>query len=95
MIKAASLWPIGRVLGARWRVALAAAARPCIGGGAGGLLLMVLVDPVGLRFDTVPAVCLLTAAGWLCYLVIRDARWPAWLQPNAAAIVVLRGDVNR
>jgi PST family polysaccharide transporter len=94
-VAAASLWPIRRRLGTQWHVALAAAARPCIGGGAGGLLLMVLVDPVGLRLDTLPALCLLTAAGWLCYLVIRDVRWPAWLRPSAVAVATIPGDANR
>jgi hypothetical protein len=68
-----SLWPIGRVLGGRWQAALFAAARPCGGALAAGLLLSVLADPVGLRLDALPAFCLLTAGGWLCYLIIRGA----------------------
>ena len=66
-----SLWPIGRALGKRWRAALFAAARPCGGALAAGLLLSAMAEPVGLRLDALPAFCLLTAGGWLCYLVIR------------------------
>jgi hypothetical protein len=70
-IALASLWQIRRNLGARWRDALAAAAKPCGGAAAAGFLLFLLADPVGLALDSVTALCLLIASGWLCYLVIR------------------------
>ena len=86
----ASLWPIRRVLGRQWSIALSAAARPCAGAAAAGALLFALAGPVGLMLDPVPAFCLLTASGWLCYLVIRGepsgAERPAiWLRPRASA----------
>jgi teichuronic acid exporter len=68
----ASLWPIRRHLGARWREAAAAAARPCAGSAAATLLLGALAEPVGLVLDPVPALALMTASAWLCYVVIRD-----------------------
>ena len=51
----ASLWPIRRGLGTRWRDALAAAARPCGGAAAAWCLLLLLADPVGFRLDPVAA----------------------------------------
>jgi hypothetical protein len=67
----ASLWPIQRALGIRWHEAIAAAVRPSAGAAAAGFLLLLLADPVGLRLDPVAACALLTASGWLSYLVIR------------------------
>jgi hypothetical protein len=67
----ASLVPIRQQLGVEWHAALVAAARPCAAAAAAGLLLFMLADPVGLALAPVPALCLLTASGWLCYLVAR------------------------
>jgi teichuronic acid exporter len=69
----ASLWPIERRLGARWREMAAAAWRPCAGAAAAALLLGALAEPVGFALEPVPALALLVAAAWLCGLVIRGA----------------------
>jgi hypothetical protein len=67
----ASLGTIRQGLGGEWQAALVAAARPCGAAAAAGLLLFMLADPVGLALAPLPAFCLLTASGWLCYLVAR------------------------
>ena len=41
------------------------------GAAVAGCLLFALTGPVGLVLAPVPALCLLTASGWLCYLIIR------------------------
>ena len=63
----AGLWPLRRVDGMGWRVAI----RPCAGGAAAGALLLAIAEPVGLTLASVPALSLLIAAGWSLYLLIR------------------------
>jgi hypothetical protein len=67
----ASLWPLSRVVGTSWRAILSIATRPGIAAITAGLLLFELAEPIGLRLAPLPALCLLTAAGWVVYLVIR------------------------
>jgi len=71
VVALASLRPIYRDLGAEWQTALATAVRPCAGAAAAGGIAFALAGPVALVLDPVPGLCLLTAAGWLAYLVIR------------------------
>jgi hypothetical protein len=71
VIALASLWPLWRKPSAAWRAALVPAIRPCAGAMAAGFLLVTLADPAGLALPPMAALCLLTAAGWLLYLVIR------------------------
>jgi PST family polysaccharide transporter len=80
----ASLSSIGRGLGVGWRAALGDMARPCGGAAAAGVLLCLLSDRVGLALPAVPALCLLTASGWLLYLMIRGEPADA-VQPPASA----------
>jgi hypothetical protein len=70
-IAVASLGPLRRQLGANWRAALPHAIRSCGGAAVAACLLFALAGPVGLVLAPVPALCLLTASGWLCYLIIR------------------------
>jgi len=70
-IALASLWPISSKFGTDWRTALASAVRPCGGTAAAGFIAFTLAGPAASALDPVPALCLLTAAGWLAYLVIR------------------------
>lgn len=67
----AGLWSCRYWLRANGRALLAGAARPCGGAAVAGILLFALANPVGLTLAPVPALCLLTAGGWLVYLVIR------------------------
>jgi hypothetical protein len=67
----AVLWPWPSLPGKAWRVMLGAVVRPCLGAVAAGALLLLLADPVAVRLAAMPALCLLTASGWLAYLVIR------------------------
>jgi hypothetical protein len=67
----ASLWPIRKEFAANCRAALAEAVRPCAGAMAASFLLFWLAGPMGLALDPVPALCLLIAAGWLAYVVVR------------------------
>jgi hypothetical protein len=87
----ASLRPIRRECGAEWRTALAGAVRPCGGAAAAGFIAFALAGPAASALEPVPALCLLTAAGWLAYLVMRgelaDAERPlpqpgAFSRPN-------------
>jgi len=71
VIALASLRPIYRGLGAEWQTTLAMAIRPCAGAAAAGGIAFALAGPVASVLDPVPGLCLLTAAGWLAYLVIR------------------------
>jgi hypothetical protein len=47
------------------------AMRPLLSAAAAGLLLLALVDPIAERLPALSALCLLTALGWLVYLVVR------------------------
>jgi hypothetical protein len=77
----ASLWWLRHRLGAQWRVAFAAGARPLVAAASAGGLAFLLADRFATILDPMPLVCLLTAAGWLLYLLILgdepDTRWPA------------------
>jgi hypothetical protein len=90
VVALASLWPIYRGLGAEWRIALTAAVRPCAGAAAAGGIAFVLAGPMGLALDAVPGLCLLTAAGWLAYLIIRGEP-AAEEQPFTVAAAPNRG----
>jgi len=67
----ASLWTIRREFGPEWRVALASSVRPYSGTAVAGLIVFTLAGPAASTLDPVPALCLLTAAGWLAYLIVR------------------------
>jgi hypothetical protein len=67
----ASLSSIRRGLSGRWHDALADIAPPCGGAAAAGVLLYLLADRVALVLPATPALCLLTASGWLLYLIVR------------------------
>jgi hypothetical protein len=71
LVTLASLVPLWRKPSAAWPAALILAIRPGAGAMAAGILLMMLADPVGFALPPIPALCLLTASGWLLYLVIR------------------------
>jgi polysaccharide biosynthesis protein len=71
VVALASLRRIYRGLGADWQVALATAIRPCAGTAAAGGIVFALAGPVASTLAPLPGLCLLTAAGWLAYLVIR------------------------
>ncbi|HML10634.1 MAG TPA: hypothetical protein VK432_07220, partial [Stellaceae bacterium] len=71
LIAAAGLWPLPRRLNAEWRAGLAGALRPCVGAMLAGLIVFLLNDPVSLALAAIPALSLLAASGWLCYLLIR------------------------
>jgi hypothetical protein len=71
VLAVASVAPIRRKWGAGWRAAVAAALRPCGGAAAAGVLLFKLSDPVSLTLPALPALCLLTAGGWIVYLIVR------------------------
>lgn len=65
------LWRIRGKFGPVWRLPSVAALRPWAGAALAGLVLCLLAEPVSLRLAPVPALCLLTACGWLAYLVVR------------------------
>jgi hypothetical protein len=71
VIAVVSLWPSWRKPRAGWRAALVLGIRPCAGATAAGFVLAMLADPIGLVLPAIPALCLLTATGWLLYLLIR------------------------
>jgi len=74
VIALTSLWPIRRHFEADWDAVLAPIVRPCGGAVIAGFILFTAADPVGLALAPVPALCLLTASGWLAYLLIRGDR---------------------
>jgi hypothetical protein len=71
VVALASLWRLSRKPNMGWRVVLIPAIRSCAGAVAAGLLLVALANPVGLALPPISALCLLTASGWLSYLIIR------------------------
>jgi len=71
VVAVASLWPSWRRPRAGWRTALVPAVRPCVGATAAGFALAALADPIGLALPAIPALCLLTATGWLLYRLVR------------------------
>ena len=71
LVACIGLWSARRWLWANRRALLGPAARRCGGAIVAGVLLFGLANPVGLSLPPVPALCLLTASGWLVYLVIR------------------------
>jgi hypothetical protein len=97
----ASLWSLSWVIGTSWQAILSIAARPGIAATVAGLLLFEFAEPIGLTLAPLPALCLLTAAGWVVYLVIRGehseeprvrlATLPATNFKAAEAIVGLHG----
>jgi PST family polysaccharide transporter len=97
----ASLWSLSWVIGTSWQAILSIAARPGIAATVAGLLLFEFAEPIGLTLAPLPALCLLTAAGWVVYLVIRGehseefrvglATLPATNFKTAEAIVGLHG----
>jgi hypothetical protein len=78
---AASLWLIRRRLGAQWHTILAAGARTLAAAASAGGLVFILADRFAAILDPALFGCLLTAAGWLLYLLILgdepDAPQPA------------------
>jgi O-antigen/teichoic acid export membrane protein len=68
----ASLWPIRRQLGAEWRLALIAGARPLAAAVSAGGSVFILADRFAAMLDPMPLVCLLTASGWLLYLLVLE-----------------------
>ncbi|HZK92180.1 MAG TPA: oligosaccharide flippase family protein [Stellaceae bacterium] len=73
LVAAAGLRPIGRRMRGHGQAALVAAARPCAGAAAAAFVLAIAADPLGRLLDPLTAFCLLTASGWLCCLLVRDA----------------------
>jgi len=69
-IALAGLWPIRREFGSHWRHVLAGTARPLIAAAATGLILYPFVEPVALALTPTQALCLLSAIGLLCYLLL-------------------------
>ncbi|HVH80653.1 MAG TPA: oligosaccharide flippase family protein, partial [Stellaceae bacterium] len=67
----ASLASIRHAFSGRWRALTADTVRPLAGAAAAAFLLCLLAEPVGLTLPPMPGLCLLTASGWLLYLVVR------------------------
>jgi polysaccharide transporter, PST family len=64
-----SLWLIGQRVGNQWRAMLLAAVPPCAAA-TGSFVLLAVTAPLGGILDPLPAFCIMTASGWLCYLLI-------------------------
>jgi PST family polysaccharide transporter len=71
IVAVAGLAPVRRGFGGGLAAARAPALRAVAGAGTAGGLLFVAVGPVSLALAPVTALCLLTAAAWLVYLLIR------------------------
>jgi polysaccharide biosynthesis protein len=69
-VAVASLWPIARQVGGQWQALLLAVAADCAAA-AGSFGLLAMTAPLGRSLDPLPAFCMMTASGWLCYLSIR------------------------
>jgi Polysaccharide biosynthesis protein len=76
VVALASLRPICQGLRTEWQTALATAIQPCAGAVAAGGIAFALAGPVASALEPVSGLCLLTAAGWLVYLVIRGEPMP-------------------
>jgi polysaccharide biosynthesis protein len=68
-----SLWPLRRVACPDWGAAGSAAARSAAAVGGAALPVFALAEPLGTALDPSLACCLLIAAGWLCFLVVRGS----------------------
>jgi hypothetical protein len=71
LVALAGLWPMRRRFDTEWRAGLAGTIRPIVGAALAGLFVFLLTDPVSLALATVPALSLLAASAWLCYLLVR------------------------
>jgi hypothetical protein len=71
LIALAGLWPMRLRFDAEWRACLAGAIRPCAGAALAGFFVFLLNEPISLALAAVPALSLLAASAWLCYLLVR------------------------
>ncbi|MFZ2004352.1 MAG: oligosaccharide flippase family protein [Stellaceae bacterium] len=72
-IAAVELWRMRCHFASQGRDLLHSLFRPVVGAALAGLFLWFTAAPVGLELAAIPALSLLVASAWLCYLFVRDA----------------------